>query len=27
LTVQDYSDITKVGPEKSLVYTRKKTGG
>jgi len=25
--VQDYSDITKVGPEKSLVYTRKKTGG
>lgn len=27
LTVQDYSDITKVGPEKSLVYTRKRTGG
>jgi large subunit ribosomal protein L2 len=25
--VQDYSDITKTSPEKSLVYTRKRTGG
>jgi large subunit ribosomal protein L2 len=27
ITVQDYSDITKTSPEKSLVYTRKRTGG
>jgi large subunit ribosomal protein L2 len=27
ITVADFSDITKVRPEKSLVYTRKKTGG
>jgi len=25
--VQDFSDITKTRPEKSLVYTRKRTGG
>ena len=27
LTIADYSEITKRKPEKSLVYTRKKTGG
>jgi large subunit ribosomal protein L2 len=27
LTYEDFSDITKTRPEKSLVYTRKKTGG
>ena len=27
LTIADYSGITKTTPEKSLVYTRKKTGG
>jgi large subunit ribosomal protein L2 len=27
ITVADFSDITKSRPEKSLVYTRKKTGG
>lgn len=27
LTIADFSDITKTRPEKSLVYTRKKTGG
>jgi large subunit ribosomal protein L2 len=27
ITVADYSEITKREPEKSLVYTRKKTGG
>src|SRR6266481_8292280 len=27
ITVSDYSDITKRKPEKSLVFTRKKTGG
>ena len=27
LTIADYSEITKSRPEKSLVYTRKKTGG
>src|SRR2546422_6892329 len=27
ITVADYSDITKRKPEKSLVFTRKKTGG
>ncbi len=27
ITIADYSDITKRKPEKSLVYTRKKTGG
>ncbi len=27
LTVQDFSDVTKTSPEKSLVYTRKGTGG
>lgn len=27
LTYEDFSDITKRRPEKSLVYTRKKTGG
>ncbi|MFM7101317.1 MAG: 50S ribosomal protein L2 [Verrucomicrobiota bacterium] len=27
LTYEDFSDITKSRPEKSLVYTRKKTGG
>jgi len=27
LTVQDFSDITKTSPEKSLVFTRKRTGG
>src|SRR5437762_10094177 len=27
ITIADYSDITKREPEKSLVYTRKKTGG
>ncbi|MFN3410130.1 MAG: 50S ribosomal protein L2 [Limisphaerales bacterium] len=27
ITVADFSDITKTKPEKSLVYTRKKTGG
>ena len=27
ITIADYSDITKTKPEKSLVFTRKKTGG
>jgi large subunit ribosomal protein L2 len=27
MTYQDYSDVTKTRPEKSLVHTRKKTGG
>src|ERR1700735_155993 len=27
ITVASYDDITKTKPEKSLVYTRKKTGG
>src|SRR5207247_5268695 len=27
ITVADFSDITKTRPEKSLVFTRKKTGG
>src|SRR5437867_13180713 len=27
ITIADYSDITKVKPEKSLVQIRKKTGG
>jgi large subunit ribosomal protein L2 len=27
ITIADYSEITKTKPEKSLVYTRKKTGG
>lgn len=27
MSYQDYSDVTKSHPEKSLVYTRKKTGG
>src|SRR5436309_2162117 len=27
ITVADFSDITKTKPEKSLVFTRKKTGG
>jgi len=27
ITIADYSDITRTGPEKSLVNTRKKTGG
>jgi len=27
MTYQDYSDVTKNRPEKSLVYTRKRTGG
>jgi len=27
LTVQDFSDVTKTRPEKSLVYTKKKSGG
>ena len=27
VTIADYSDITKSRPEKSLVFTRKKTGG
>lgn len=27
ITISDYKDITKRKPEKSLVYTRKKTGG
>ena len=27
LTIADYTGITKTKPEKSLVYTRKKTGG
>jgi len=27
ITIADYSDITRRKPEKSLVYTRKKTGG
>src|ERR1043165_5408910 len=27
ITIADFSDITKTKPEKSLVFTRKKTGG
>src|SRR3954454_24351344 len=27
ISIADFSDITKTKPEKSLVYTRKKTGG
>src|SRR5512145_2751243 len=27
ITIASYDDITKVKPEKSLVFTRKKTGG
>src|ERR1700720_2413956 len=27
ITIADFSDITKTQPEKSLVFTRKKTGG
>src|SRR6185436_8038569 len=27
ITIADFSDITKTRPEKSLVFTRKKTGG
>lgn len=27
MTVQDFSDVTKVRPEKSLVFTKKRTGG
>src|SRR5437764_559109 len=27
ITIADYSEITKTKPEKSLVFTRKKTGG
>jgi large subunit ribosomal protein L2 len=27
MTVQDFSDVTKTTPEKSLVYTKKKSGG
>ncbi len=27
ITVQDFSDVTKTTPERSLVYTKKKTGG
>ena len=27
ITIASYADITKTKPEKSLVFTRKKTGG